>query len=254
MPTHRNPQIAFVHLFKCGGTSVIHRLRSMVGEDRFYHYRSLAEAEQLLQSDPAAFEQFMVIGGHMPLEFLDRNFPSIDKVTVLRNPIDRLISQYYHFRREYGELTDNSPPLVVQRARYCAANNFATYALSDDPEISRFTRNFMTRSLTPKGMQVNPDDPALLEDALATLFNFKLVTVSDRLDDKFFASVNALLVQGDIPPRKGLISRTLAKSAKNVSSERKYADISMTTEIMDGIMRRNWFDLQLYQRVKWFGL
>jgi len=246
------PHLVFLHLFKCGGTSVIHRLKSMVGEDHFYHFRRRGDADALLDCDPDAMGRFVAIGGHMGWSYLSERFPDARKVTVLRDPVDRLISQYFHFRKEHEGLDGTSPPLVAFRARFCAGHSFADYALSDDDRLSRFTRNFMTRTLAGAPASADPDDPALYETARANLARFDLVGLSDRLDATFYGRLAALIAGGDAatPPP----SRDRRRTEKNVSAERKNAEIPIADEAVAAILERNGFDIRLYQTVKWFGV
>jgi len=93
------PVLIFVHLPKCGGTTLNRLLEWEYGlfdvfvvDGRFYRW----SYNKLIKTDMAKFSQMRVFRGHMPFgihRLLDR---PVTYMTVVRDPIDRLISEYYY--------------------------------------------------------------------------------------------------------------------------------------------------------------
>ena len=114
-PLAANERLCFIHIEKSGGTTVHHLLRANHGAVLLFpislekhlwpkHYRS-AHAFHLWLRDGkadrrtkanAAMARFNVIGGHCFYGIHTDFDYSIRYLTVLRNPEDRIVSQYHH--------------------------------------------------------------------------------------------------------------------------------------------------------------
>lgn len=86
-----------VHIPKCAGTSFRHILQAQYGEQLWLNYgsifvRSQARAE-LIPPNTAC------VHGHFFADAFDDLEPDRQLITWVRHPVERVVSNYYHFRR-----------------------------------------------------------------------------------------------------------------------------------------------------------
>lgn len=89
--------IISVHIPKCGGTSFRHVLQDIYGSDLWLNYGAVF-------SRPQATADLLPRGarcihGHFLGDAFDELVPQPDLVTWLRHPVERVVSNYYHFLR-----------------------------------------------------------------------------------------------------------------------------------------------------------
>jgi hypothetical protein len=145
-------RVAFVHVPKCGGTSVyeaagrwypfqhkhiyaiesFNAVRNMLGE---------ANRTQLdLLHETARYRQFMMsffiergvgfVSGHAPLSpALMDSYPDVAFLTMLRDPVDRYISHYRYdyLSGNYGEISDPLDHFIRSRRGQLFGRMFAKY-------------------------------------------------------------------------------------------------------------------------------
>lgn len=233
--------LVFFHLFKCAGTTVIERMRARVGKERVLHVRNAqAFAEDFAEGrDPVGAHD--AVAGHLDFRTLDRHLGPAVWVTVLREPIDRMVSQYHHFRAATASADD--APAHRFRVEFCRAHGLAEFAASDDPRITAYTRDFMTRKLSGLPPR-EAGGTRMLDAALANLARFALVGTTDRLDTDFLPALDRLL------PRRGL--RLPAPARANVGASRSAGPADRRT--LEAVIDCNRQDLVLYAAARWFDL
>ncbi len=101
-------RLFFVHLQKTAGTALFKRLRRAVGEDAVYPLPSeqgapevVLDVERLRRRLSESGEQFRVVTGHFPLatvELLAAELGTVRTFTVLRDPVERVLSFLRHQR------------------------------------------------------------------------------------------------------------------------------------------------------------
>lgn len=85
-----------VHIPKCGGISFEHVLRGIYGSRRLWLNYGGAAGRVRREMIPA---NTRCIHGHFPSDTFDGIFPDAVLVTWLRHPVERVVSNYYHFLR-----------------------------------------------------------------------------------------------------------------------------------------------------------
>lgn len=139
-------QLCFVHIGKTGGTTMHALLRQHFKEGDFYPYRGMKElypykglkdGEIVLQSMNESSEispiSHRVISGHFPLWWLHKKGvgPKAFCFTILRDPIQRVISDYFFklkFESEIYRFPDHTPLDVLP--------NVMCRMLSSDPTLT----------------------------------------------------------------------------------------------------------------------
>jgi len=126
-------KVLFDHLPKCGGSSLSRYLTthyprrktfSLDGQNPTRLVLSLNKFKSLSERDRYGYD---LIKGHLAHELLDYVHPECLKVTVLREPLDRIISHYYYAKRTP---THYLYPKIHQSGM--GLEEYATSGLSDE--------------------------------------------------------------------------------------------------------------------------
>jgi hypothetical protein len=96
-----SPNVVFLHIPKTAGQSVHHFLKSLVGPDLVAPARV---NEQLYLLSIADLRRYRLISGHLDWALLDCVQPPKFVFTILRNPVDRILSFYFFLRAEAQKL------------------------------------------------------------------------------------------------------------------------------------------------------
>lgn len=208
-------RLVFVHLPKCGGTSLHGLLKLWYGEEalhpeRFnglYSYRAAQNASSLIFSGHYDFYSTSLIPGRKYY------------ITVMREPIARLVSLYNFYRAhtpEYAATLDDDvmraaqglliddffdSPLVRSAA---SVDNAMTRQLSDVPQPPIA---FVDQSFTKLAMS------DLLEQACKNLESFGFVAFTETLDQDLVRLMALLGMQADGPfPREQVLEDVMVNS------------------------------------------
>jgi hypothetical protein len=90
--------IVSVHIPKCGGISFQHVLRGIFGKRRLWLNYGLFTSREGARYDLIP-PQTRCIHGHFLSDTFDEFVPQPELVTWLRHPVERVVSNYYHFLR-----------------------------------------------------------------------------------------------------------------------------------------------------------
>jgi hypothetical protein len=217
MLTGNYRQIYFHHLKKCGGSTLNHWLDTLTFDDRAANARQWQDLAGVESGSREADVSFKVVGpllsivmfhwsdvvhSHRPVRMYapENTFC----LTVLRDPVQRLVSQVLDWRRLRDFDTINSPANVrecVEDSRCLSLRDFLEK--HGQRGGSKFLDNYMTRAVaaerlgTPICNTIDPD--RLHEAALQSLENdYDLIGLTEDLD----LSRNALCAMVGLPPAR----------------------------------------------------
>ncbi|HWA10678.1 MAG TPA: hypothetical protein VG838_14635 [Opitutaceae bacterium] len=104
--------ILSVHIPKCGGTSFRHVLREIYGAGLWLNYGAIFSQPQARHH--AVPPATRCIHGHFLADAFDDLVPQPELVTWLRHPVERVVSNYFHFRRS-PDLRDDCCRQLLER-------------------------------------------------------------------------------------------------------------------------------------------
>jgi Galactose-3-O-sulfotransferase len=179
-PTRNEPLLAFIHIEKCAGSTLVAILRTYYGAEALVSVGSpkdpddaIARVRKIGRSQGAV----RAIHGHIPFgarKYLPRETRFI---TVLREPAERTVSHYYHLveARARPKLRPAVAELLPPRG----------YSLADTLEDGRFIQdNLQTRRLSGKLFTNKPCTPEMLAQAKDNLAErFLAFGLAERFDD-----------------------------------------------------------------------
>jgi hypothetical protein len=189
--------VVFLHVMKCGGMSVRAALAAAAGDDRVFeldgHASKTAIGDPL--GDDWAFRDALLVyelAAHRPAVIMghfrhrDRYASLVDVahfVTVLRDPVDRLVSLYRY--RRFGDGIDLPQPRSLEEL--LASGRW-------DLEGHRYVSTFVGRD------DVDPRSEAAIDAAVTNLRTFAAVGRSDRLE-RFAHDLSKLIGRDVTMPR-----------------------------------------------------
>lgn len=223
--------IIFTHVPRSAGTTLVHIMKQRFSEDeQFFFYvrekagnirEAMSEFEELPQEKR---QKLKLLQGHTSFG-IHRNFPSHTYVTLLRDPVERIISYYYYILR----LPDHYLHKVVLNSKMKLAD-FVTSGLSAELD------NIQTRQLSG----IHPGDNGkcnrqMLETAKANLLShYAVFGITERFDETLILMKNQFGWKFPFYTPMNTISD---KPVKN----------QLSAETLQLIREVNAFDMELYE-------
>jgi len=223
----RTRLIVFVHIMKTAGTTLLSIIRHhhASGEESYkINYNgSSKQVRRLKKVLKQQRDSLRLVHGHMDFSWSSLMPPDARFITMLRDPVQRVISHYYHYRRE--EVSPIHPlamrSSLLQWVRDCGIDEM------DNGQ----TRRLAGAMSLPCG-QVSSKT---LEQAKANLTSkFAVVGLTERFDESQILLHRAF----DWP--------LFRFSARNIGSNRPQR-IEVSEEVLKEIEICNRFDLELYR-------
>lgn len=225
----------FVHLQKTAGTALLRRLRHHFGEEHVYPLRSeqgtaevVLDVDRLASRVEATGERFRVVTGHFPYAAVHRLPGRWSTFTVLRDPVERVLSFLRHQRE------------VEPRFTTATLDEIYDHPLSTGPLVS----NHMVRMLSLRRDELTDGalspvtlDRSRLDDAMDTLTErIDVWGVQEHFED-FCADLETTFGWDLGPPL--YMNRTTPEEAPSALRERVGADNALDVELYD-LARRRW--------------
>lgn len=175
-------KLVFLHLQKTGGTSLHFHFADNFPKQEIYPQRFSG----LHKLSVDELRQWRLFSGHFNTDEIKRIPGQKFLVTVFRDPIDRLLSLYYHWKRHsYAFIEEGN----LQWLRIIKDGTLLDFLRSEHPEILPYTQNVMVTQLagaittTPNGYGLMKDgekiewlsEAQLFSKALNNLLSFDVI-------------------------------------------------------------------------------
>ncbi|MGF1522349.1 MAG: sulfotransferase family 2 domain-containing protein [Leptolyngbyaceae cyanobacterium] len=181
-----NPRLFFIHLPKTAGTTFNAFL------DQQYPLADIAPpevfekgSEYLDKGDPEGrlryLRQFSLYRGHYPYQVCKLFMPEYVSLTVLRDPVKRIVSQYNDWRSKSEESLAGAFESEKTLAALARDLPFRDFFQSDHPLVARFFHNGQARPLATN-FRCKMEGQALKDLALANLKKIDYVGITEAFD------------------------------------------------------------------------
>ncbi len=230
-PARRPRRILFDHVPKCAGQTLKAYLRLHFPRRKIFHTQgsepaaSVAQFRQLPESKRHAFA---LISGHLAGQLLDEVHPDTCTITVLREPVDRIVSHYYFVKRTQSHYLHEK---VLSAG--LSLRDYVEQALSHELS-NHYTLHFS--GLSREDAARDPD--AAVEQALQGLRRYDLVGFQDDMPG-FVAQLR----------RRANLHLPFPEQKVNVTQERRsVSELDSATRTV--IERANALDLRVFAELR----
>ncbi|MFQ3617175.1 MAG: sulfotransferase family 2 domain-containing protein [Cyanobacteriota bacterium] len=243
-PLAATDQLCYIHIPKTAGSTL-----TAIADAQFDVRQIAPGPYQLPALDPAAqgrspaelrqlLTRYRFIRGHFSHNLIRQFLTRPVYITVLRHPVDRVISLYEFFRRAAQRGTAETPEYEVLM-RAAAEHDLLGFVQHPDPIVQQRTSNFQTRQLAIW----DEDEAALsagerLQSACASVDRFAWV----GLMEQFHASVQLLNY------RFGWYPATVYQNLRVVTQRSRREGLSPA--VIEAIAQQNTLDQALYDHAK----
>lgn len=156
-------RVAFLHIPKCGGTTIFRHFKTNLGSGRsakIVHLNSM-ELATLEDGEVRRAQRAPFVFGHIGWNTLSTIGDGAFRFTVLREPLERLTSLYRYARTK----AKPDRPVFAGLLELAKQRSFGDFCLSQEPEVKALIDNAMTRTIADDYYPLRPWNR---RDAVAT--------------------------------------------------------------------------------------
>lgn len=229
--TLADKQLCFVHIPKTAGSALTYHVRNVFGPDDAFPHIFMKD---LLTLPPGQLQKYRYIGAHLRCNIRDYLNEEPTFITMLRDPVKRVISHYRFMRGLSG-----TPPYGIALA---PGTTFEQFLHSEEHRfrIENHHTVYLGTDLLlenePEGYNPFPEvDDAIFQQAKKNLDSFLFVGIQERFEE----SMNVLCRRLGWPAYR-------ENQKINVTPGRTQEE-EIPSELIDEIRRRNPYDMALYE-------
>ena len=193
------PRVCFLHIPKTAGSSVRTFFRDLYGDFAFHAHTTL---DYQVTSD-TELARYRFYAGHAYRSDWVRLPVGTRFLTILREPVDRLISLYRYWNAidlDYLEGVAEPDQFLIEGIRVARACPIEQFAVSDSAAIVEHLRSAYARQLiaNPTTLNEEPDGLSVVgtfDQAIEALFSFDAVLTTERLGRSFASAIAHLGVE-----------------------------------------------------------
>jgi len=243
----RSRPLAFMHIPKTSGTSIVHGVTAALSPAVVVGGETFKAIDERIHRDIYHSPQYIpnanLVAGHFPFSTLLRVYPLAQYLTILREPLSRLLSHWLYFRQhtdaDLGTWGEWGNRVKLARKPLADFLNETSLAFQTDNLVVRML--LWPNPFVPDDQFIDPiNDGALLRQAMVRLRKFDFV---DIVEDR--ASVRRL--------RRWLgyrfTYRRLNETAAIPRQFRSSLQSELTAEAYECLYARSRLDLRIWSEV-----
>ncbi len=238
-------KLIFVHIPKTAGTSLTDYLSTFYKPDKIYSGQTMLDYQQV---EPASLLNFDFLKGHIFYHYIKSN-PELEEyqlITILRNPVERVISLYRFWRSHPDDFTNDNTihPAIRGRVYLAKSLSLLEFVNSDEQIIRNSISNSQARQLCSSLIFEDFHEQhvdAVLNDVKENMNNFAVIGVIEYLP-LFVQTLNQHF--GFPANSKPMLT--------NVSDKREllWSSLDQRDQIAAKIIDLNTVDIKLYEQYK----
>jgi hypothetical protein len=232
---HSNPALIFIHIPKAAGSTLQQIVHRQFPESKTFHFDPLdpkASVQKLKSMPREKRSELECISGHMPFGMHKYLPQPATYITMLRDPVERMLSFYFYIRRTQIHYLHDT---VVSRDMSLEEVMKSNLTSELDNDQTRRLSGLSTGDAVADWFKIGG---AALDQAKKNIKDFfSVVGVTEKFDE------SVLLM------KRRLGWKNIFYRRQNVSLSRP-AESEVHPSILDVIRKRNYYDIQLYQWVE----
>ena len=237
---HENP-VVFLHVPKTAGSSFTRALKALYEEEEVFHQMDPSALLSLMQEGQANYRLYI---GHYDFSTVAKLPRKHQLLTFLREPEERLISQYYYYLAQTDDIVANMAAYDQRIVELVRKYSFVDFISLENPDIDQVYANVQTRQLATYTDIPMPEKESsrnrLLATALKNIRKMAFVGVAERYQDSMAIFKSTFGLQLDIPTY-----------LENVNAGRLHQEADREIFAQSEVARRRVeLDIQLYNSAK----
>ena len=231
MVTNMPAQIAFMHMGKTAGTSFHNLLVDAFKERKSFN----GSPEQYDAQSPAQLAMFGILLGHFSFHHSFKFRPDRYLITFLRDPVERVLSNYFFLKSWKGEINSTNEKMV-KAARKLSLCGFLE---CQEPQVEMVTKNHQAYFLGADWRSPRiQDDSQVLDRAMNNLKDINFIGFTENYEE----CVNALMQELGLPTVNKFKSENVTPSKMSKDQIRK--------EDIELIKKLNYMDIEIYNQAR----
>lgn len=170
----------FMHVEKTAGTSLVSLLRSAFDESKICPQPPFGTWTWRAQEVPG----YSLYWGHFTADFIEEMDPRGSRITMMRDPVDRIVSLYDYWRsHRWSHIRSALPPHPYNGPLIAKSGNLASFLTTDVEFVRERIYNRVARQLLGRRFEMLwPDQGRVIAESIKALEGFGWVGIVELFE------------------------------------------------------------------------